>query len=99
MNISKKISILGAGQAGAYAANEIRKHDKEIKITIFSNENYLPYERPPLSKDNIIGKKNYDELSFFSNDFYNTENIQIINQDKGQQVHQKGHITTPCLQQ
>ena len=80
MNITKKISILGAGQAGAYAASEIRKHDKEIKITIFSEENYLPYERPPLSKDNIIGKKNYDELSFFSNEFYNTENIQIINE-------------------
>ena len=79
MNIPKNISILGAGQAGAYAASEIRKHDKEIKITIFNGETYLPYERPPLSKDSIMGKKNYDELSFFSNDFYNKENIKIIN--------------------
>ncbi len=80
MNSLKKISILGAGQAGAYAASEIRKHNKEIKISIFSDENYLPYERPPLSKDNIVGKKNYNELSFFANDFYDTENIQIINE-------------------
>ena len=41
MNIPKNISILGAGQAGAYAASEIRKHDKEIKIKIFSDETYL----------------------------------------------------------
>ena len=94
MNISKKVLILGGGQAGAYAANEIRKHDKEIKITIFSDENYLPYERPPLSKDNIIGKKNYDELSFFSNEFYNTGNIQIINQAVREVDFEKKILTT-----
>ena len=75
----KKISIIGAGQAAAYAANEIRKHDKELGITIFNEENYLPYERPPLSKDNITNKKKYEELSFFSKEFYNSENIQFIN--------------------
>ena len=79
MHIPKNILILGAGQAGAFAASEIRKHNKEIKISIFSNETYLPYERPPLSKDNIMGKKNYDELEFFSNDFYDKENIKILN--------------------
>ena len=36
----KKISIIGAGQAAAYAANEIRKHDKELGITIFNEENF-----------------------------------------------------------
>ena len=80
MKSLKKILILGSGQAAIYAASEIRKHDKDSLVTIFGNENYHPYERPPLSKDNIIGKKNYDELSFFSNEFYNTENIQIINE-------------------
>ena len=75
----KKISIIGAGQAAAYAANEIRKHDKELGITIFNEENYLPYERPPLSKDSITNKKKYEELSFFSKEFYNSENIQFIN--------------------
>ena len=58
----KKISIIGAGQAAAYAANEIRKHDKELGITIFNEENYLPYERPPLSKDSITNEKKYEEL-------------------------------------
>ena len=67
----KKLSIIGAGQAAAYAANEIRKHDKELGITIFNEENYLPYERPPLSKDSITNKKKYEELSFFSKEFYN----------------------------
>ena len=77
MGLKKKISILGAGQAGAYAASEIRKHDKESEVTIFSEENYLPYERPPLSKDSIMGKKNFEDLTFFSRDFYEKENINI----------------------
>ena len=77
MGLKKKISILGAGQAGAYAASEIRKHDKESEVTIFSEENYLPYERPPLSKDSIMGKKNFKDLTFFSRDFYEKENINI----------------------
>ncbi len=77
MSLQKKIAILGAGQAGAYAASEIRKYDKESEVTIFGEENYLPYERPPLSKDSIIGKKNFEELSFFPRSFYETENINI----------------------
>ena len=77
MSLQKKILILGAGQAGAYAASEIRKYDKESQITIFSEESYLPYERPPLSKECIIGKKNFEELSFFSKSFYEVENINI----------------------
>ena len=94
MSSQKKISILGAGQAGAYAANEIRKHNKEVQINLFSEENFLPYERPPLSKDSIIGKKNYDELSFFLSDFYKTENIQIINQTVREVDFDKKILTT-----
>ena len=54
---SSKILIIGAGQAGIYAASEIRKHDQDSAITIFGDENYLPYERPPLSKDFLFGSK------------------------------------------
>ena len=32
------IIILGGGQTGAYAANEIRKHDKESLLTIINEE-------------------------------------------------------------
>ena len=48
MNSLKKILIIGSGQAAVYAASEFRKYDKDYSITIFGNENYYPYERPPL---------------------------------------------------
>ncbi|MDC0060249.1 FAD-dependent oxidoreductase [Pelagibacteraceae bacterium] len=81
MNSLKKILILGSGQAAIYAASEIRKHDKDSEVTIFGNENYHPYERPPLSKDFLIGKKKEDEFLFFSKNFFDDHNICFINEE------------------
>ena len=61
MNSLKKILIIGSGQAAIYAASEFRKYDKDSTVTIFGNENYHPYERPPLSKEFLMNKKKEDE--------------------------------------
>ena len=66
---SNKISIIGAGQAAIYAAMEIRKLDHESSITLYGDENYLPYERPPLSKDFLINKKKKMKFYFLINNF------------------------------
>ena len=58
--MKNNIIILGGGQAGIYAAREIRQNDTESNIKILSEENLLPYERPPLSKDFLLDKKNED---------------------------------------
>ena len=81
MNSLKKILILGSGQAAIYAASEIRKHDKDSEVTIFGNENYHPYERPPLSKEFLMDKKKEDEFLFFSKNFFNDHNISFINKE------------------
>ena len=80
MSKKNQIVILGGGQTGAYAANEIRKQDKESLLTIINEEKHTPYERPPLSKDCLLGKKDYGDLSFFSNEYYKDENVTILNQ-------------------
>ena len=79
MTLVNKILILGAGQSAVYAASEIRKHDKESIIKIFNEENYLPYERPPLSKDFLLNEKKEDDFLFFSRDFYEEKRIELIN--------------------
>ena len=70
MNKISKILILGGGQAAAYAAKEIRSIDIKSDLTIISEEKYLPYERPPLSKDYILDKVTFDDLFFFPENFY-----------------------------
>ena len=79
MTLVNKILILGAGQSAVYAASEIRKHDTDSIIKIFNEENYLPYERPPLSKDFLLNEKKEDEFLFFSKDFYEEKRIELIN--------------------
>ena len=79
MTLVNKILILGAGQSAVYAASEIRKHDTESIIKIFNEENYLPYERPPLSKDFLLNEKKEDDFLFFSKDFYEEKRIELIN--------------------
>ena len=77
--MNKNFIILGGGQAAIYAAREIRKNDKESNIKILSEENVLPYERPPLSKDFLLNKKNQEDLFFYSSDVLKNENIDFEN--------------------
>jgi len=76
------IIILGGGQTAAYASKEIRKIDTYSKLTIISEEKYLPYERPPLSKDCLLGKMNFDQCLFFPESFYLENKIEFINNTK-----------------
>jgi 3-phenylpropionate/trans-cinnamate dioxygenase ferredoxin reductase subunit len=76
------IIILGGGQTAAYASKEIRKINTSSKLTIISEEKYLPYERPPLSKDCLLGKMNFDQCLFFPESFYLENKIEFINNTK-----------------
>ena len=76
--MKNNIIILGGGQAGIYAAREIRQNDSESNIKILGEENLLPYERPPLSKDFLLDK-NEEDLYFHSSDVLKNENIDFEN--------------------
>ena len=77
--MKNNIIILGGGQAGIYAAREIRQNDLKSNIKILGEENLLPYERPPLSKDFLLDKKNEEDLYFHSSEVLKKENIDFEN--------------------
>uniref|UniRef100_F1KVX8 Apoptosis-inducing factor 1 n=1 Tax=Ascaris suum TaxID=6253 RepID=F1KVX8_ASCSU len=43
--------LIGAGTAAYYAALSIRARDADAKVLMIGEENQLPYNRPPLSKE------------------------------------------------
>ena len=49
--------IVGASLAGAKAAEGARSQGWTRPIRLVGTEPHLPYERPPLSKDVLIGRK------------------------------------------
>ena len=72
-----KVLIIGGGHAGANTAFALRKDGFEGDISIVSDEDYLPYHRPPLSKDFLKQKITVDKLSFKPDNFYEDQNISI----------------------
>ena len=51
------IVVIGAGQAGGWAAKTLRDDGYAGTVTVIGEEPYPPYERPPLSKEVLLGEK------------------------------------------
>lgn len=76
-----KYVIIGASAAGVSAAKTLRKNDKDSKITVFTDEKFLPYSRPIISyylKSAVEEKNIYLEKA----EFYKKNNIDIITDAK-----------------
>jgi len=50
------IAIVGAGQAGGWAAQTLRAEGFGGRVVLVGNERHRPYERPPLSKSVLAGE-------------------------------------------
>jgi 3-phenylpropionate/trans-cinnamate dioxygenase ferredoxin reductase subunit len=72
-----KVLIIGGGHAGANTAFALRKDGFDGEIMIISNESYLPYHRPPLSKDFLKQNIAIEKLGFKSADFYEEQKISV----------------------
>jgi 3-phenylpropionate/trans-cinnamate dioxygenase ferredoxin reductase component len=54
--------IVGAGLAGAKAAEALRDLGFDGRIVLLGEEPHRPYERPPLSKDYLTGKSEREQV-------------------------------------
>lgn len=53
---TETIAIVGAGQAGGWAAQTLRNEGFKGNVVLIGNESHRPYERPPLSKAVLSGE-------------------------------------------
>ena len=72
-----KVLIIGGGHAGANVAFTLRKDGFEGDIDVLSNEEFLPYHRPPLSKDFLKKNIETEKLFFKPESFYLEQNISF----------------------
>ena len=54
-NDTRRVVVVGAGQAGSWCATTLKKLQPEREIIVIGREPYAPYERPPLSKSILLG--------------------------------------------
>ena len=68
--------IVGAGQAGAMAAAELRQQGFTGQLILIGTEPHLPYERPPLSKDALL-QPDSTRCQIFADGFYPQQAITL----------------------
>jgi NAD(P)H-nitrite reductase large subunit len=70
----EKFVIIGGGPAAKSAAEAIRQRNREAMITIVTQEAYLPYNRPMLTKG-IVTDFGYNGLAVEGEEWYQQNNI------------------------
>ena len=74
---SQTFVIVGGGLAGAKAVEALRDSDFDGQIILFAEEEHLPYERPPLSKEYLAGKKTLSEFTVQNSDWYRDHDVDL----------------------
>ena len=69
--------IVGASHAGAELALTLRKEGWEGPIVVIGNEQYLPYHRPPLSKNFLVTDQDVNDVLIRKADFFEKFNISF----------------------
>ncbi|MEV0527722.1 FAD-dependent oxidoreductase [Streptomyces sp. NPDC050439] len=59
----RTITVVGASLAGLYAARELRAQGYDGRLVIIGDEPHQPYDRPPLSKDFLVGRADEAQLA------------------------------------
>ena len=69
--------VIGAGQAGADVVSKLRDEGYEDRVVLIGQENYLPYQRPPLSKKYMAGEMTLERLFLRPKEFYQDKKIEL----------------------
>jgi len=69
--------IIGAGQAGSSLAGTLRAKGFEGEVTLIGAEPHHPYQRPPLSKDYLLGEMPRDRLFLRNQSYYDEARIRL----------------------
>jgi 3-phenylpropionate/trans-cinnamate dioxygenase ferredoxin reductase subunit len=70
------IVIVGGGLAAARTAEQLRRSEYTGPITIVSDEDLLPYDRPPLSKEVLRAES--DDVTLKPAEFYDANDITVL---------------------
>jgi 3-phenylpropionate/trans-cinnamate dioxygenase ferredoxin reductase subunit len=73
----QSIVIVGAGQAGGWAAKTLRDEGFAGRITLVGIEPHPPYERPPLSKGVLAGSAAVESCYLFKPEAFATLNLDF----------------------
>ncbi|GGI95379.1 NAD(P)/FAD-dependent oxidoreductase [Streptomyces brasiliensis] len=74
--------IVGASQAGLQLAVSLRQLGDTEPITLVGEEQFPPYQRPPLSKEFLAGKADLESLAFRAPSYYADNGIDLVSGER-----------------
>ncbi|MEZ2389008.1 NAD(P)/FAD-dependent oxidoreductase [bacterium RCC_150] len=75
---TEHIVIAGGGLAGATAAKTLRSEGFPGRITVVAAETEIPYLRPPLSKEFLLGKAGEDTVPVLPAGWYQENDVELL---------------------
>jgi 3-phenylpropionate/trans-cinnamate dioxygenase ferredoxin reductase subunit len=69
--------VIGGGHAAGQAVASLRQEGFEGEIVVIGDEPFLPYQRPPLSKQYLSGEQGLDRVYLRPEKFYEERNITL----------------------
>ncbi|MCU1645760.1 MAG: thcD 1 [Nocardia sp.] len=70
--------VVGASLAGARAVETLRTEGFDGRIVLVGAEEHLPYDRPPLSKEVVLGHKQPGDTLIHPAEFYSDNSIELL---------------------
>ena len=73
-----EIVVIGSGQAAIQAVMSLKKNEFAGSIKVIGEEDHLPYQRPPLSKDFLLEEYKPERVSLKKKEFYEENGVDLI---------------------
>lgn len=86
------VLIVGGGHGGAQTAIALRQNGFAGTVAIVSEEDDLPYERPPLSKDYLSGQKPFERILIRPATFWRDKDVAMLLGRRVVSVDPQAHV-------
>jgi 3-phenylpropionate/trans-cinnamate dioxygenase ferredoxin reductase subunit len=90
----KTFVIIGAGHAGGRAAQALRVAGFAGRVILVGEETFIPYERPPLSKELLTTDLGVEKAQLNPEAFYKDKNIELLLGVRGKSIDRAAHTVT-----
>ncbi|MFK4102884.1 NAD(P)/FAD-dependent oxidoreductase [Streptomyces sp. NPDC019531] len=73
----RRIAVVGAGLAAVSTCDALRAQGYDGQLVLYSAERGLPYDRPPLSKDVLLGKARREDVLLRPEQWYEEHRVEL----------------------